>query len=177
MTSPFTNPAGRAPEQANAYVRSIIELVGDADPLDVMARTASELRTLTTGLTAAQITRPEKPGKWSVLEVVRHLADSEVACSWRLRVVIAQDRPPIAGYDQDAWTARLGNAYPDAAAAITFFDVTRAANLRLWRGLSPEDWDRVGMHVERGAESARLMSRLYAGHDLVHLRQIRRILA
>lgn len=176
MSSPFTNPAGRAPDQAQAYVKSILELLGDGDPLEVQSRTANELRSLVSGLSPERLDRPEKPGKWSIGQVVRHLADSELVCAWRLRLVIAQDRPAITGYDQDAWAARLGGSYPDAAAAIAVFETVRRANLGLLRSLSPADWERVGMHVERGAESVRLMARLYAGHDLVHLRQIRRIL-
>lgn len=177
MSSPFTNPATRAPEQANAYVRSILELLGDADPLDVMSRTATELRGLVAGLEAARLDRPEAPGKWSAAQVVRHLADSEVACAWRLRLVIAQDRPAITGYDQDAWVARLAGAYPDVASALTSFETARRANLNLLRALPRADWQRTGLHAERGPESVEVMAKLYAGHDLVHLRQLRRILA
>src|SRR5262245_19500034 len=99
--SPFSNPAGRAPEQAAAYVRSIVALVGDRDPLEVQARLAQDLRAAVAGLSPEQLRRPEAPGKWSILDVVRHLADSEVVFGWRLRQVIAQDRPTITGFDQD----------------------------------------------------------------------------
>jgi len=176
MSSPFTNPMGRAPEAAQAYVRSILELLGDADPLDVQSRTAAELRSLAGGLEPARLERPEADGKWSVGQVVRHLADSELVCAWRLRIVIAQDRPQVTGYDQDAWSAKLGGAYPDVAAAMALFETVRRANLHLLRSLPRSDWQRAGMHVERGPESVELMAKLYAGHDLVHLRQIRRIL-
>jgi hypothetical protein len=175
MTSPFNNPVGRAPEQAGAYVRSILDLLGDRDPLEVQARLAVALREAVAGLTSEQLRRPEAPGKWSIAQTVAHLADSEVVFAWRLRVVLAQDRPTITGFDQDAWSARLGGAYPDVGSAIQQIAILRSTNLTLLRSLTPADWDRVGRHAERGEESVRLMAKLYAGHDLVHLRQIARI--
>lgn len=173
--SAFTNPAGRAPEQAAAYVRAILDLLGDRDPLEVQSQLADELRAALAGLSDDELARPEAPGKWSLLDVVRHLADSEVVFGWRLRLVIAQDRPTITGFDQDAWSARVRGAYPDAWSAIQQIAVLREAHLRLLRSLSPADWDRTGLHAERGPESVRLMAKLYAGHDLVHLRQVARI--
>ena len=92
-----------------------------------------------------------------------------------LCLVLAQDRPTITGFDQDAWSARLGGAYPDVGSAIQQIAILRGTNLSLLRSLSPTDWDRVGLHAERGEESVRHMAKLYAGHDLVHLRQIARI--
>jgi hypothetical protein len=175
MTSPFTNPAGRAPEQAGAYVRSILAMVGNRDPLEVQAALADALRRAVAGLSAEQLSRPEAPGKWSIAQTVAHLADSEVVFGWRLRLVLAQDRPTITGFDQDAWSARLGGAYPDVGSAIQQIAILRGTNLSLLRSLSPTDWDRVGLHAERGEESVRHMAKLYAGHDLVHLRQIARI--
>lgn len=175
MTSPFSNPVGRAPDQAQAYVRSILDLLGGRDPLEVMQRTAPELANRIAGLTPDQLGRPEAPGKWSIHQVVVHLADSEVVFGWRLRVVIAQDRPVITGFDQDAWAERLGGAYADTGAAIRQLAVLREGHVALLRSLHDADWDRVGQHAERGPESVRLMAQLYAGHDLVHLRQMARI--
>lgn len=175
MASPFNNPVTRAPEQANAYVRSILELLGDRDPLSVLSQLAQELKKSIGRISADELRRPEAPGKWSMHDVVAHLADSEVVFGWRLRMVIAQDRPTITGFDQDAWTARLAGAYPDARSAIQQIAVLREGHLALLGSLTPEQWEREGLHSERGPESVRLMSKLYAGHDLVHLRQLARI--
>jgi hypothetical protein len=173
--SPFNNPAGRAPEQSSAYVRSILELLGDRDPLAVMSQLAQELKKSIGRLPADALRQPEAPGKWSMHDVVAHLADSEVVFGWRLRMVIAQDRPTITGFDQDAWSARVCGAYPDSRSAIQQIAVLREGHLALLRSLSDEQWERVGMHAERGPESVRRMAQLYAGHDLVHLRQLARI--
>lgn len=175
MSSPFSNPITRAPEEANAYVRSILELLGDRDPLSVMSQLAQELKKSIGRLSADELGRPEAPGKWSMHQTITHLADSEIVFGWRLRMVIAQDRPTITGFDQDAWTARVYGAYPDSRSAIQQIAVLREGHLALLGSLSEAQWERAGIHSERGPESVRLMSRLYAGHDLVHLRQLARI--
>ena len=173
--SPLSNPAGRAPQGASAYVRSILDLLGDRDPLVVQARLAGDLRDAMAGLSDDELHRPEAPVKWSVFDVVRHLSDSEIAIGWRLRMVIAQDEPPIVGFDQDAWSSRLGGAYSDVRSMSAQIAILREAHVALLRNLEPADWQRVGHHAERGPESLALMARLYAGHDLAHLRQIARI--
>jgi hypothetical protein len=157
------------------YARGLLDRLGERDPLSVMEAAVADLRAAFDGLDDATIRLPEAPGKWSILDVVRHLADSEVAFGWRLRQVIAQDRPTITGFDQDAWGARLGAAYPDVQAAIQQIAVLREGHLRLLGSLPETDWERVGLHAERGPESIRLMAKLYAGHDMVHLKQIARI--
>jgi hypothetical protein len=173
--SVFTNPAGRAPEQAGAYSRAILGLLGDRDPIATLSATNAALRRAIAGVDDAQLRKAEAPGKWSIVHVVQHLADSDLVWGWRLRVVLAQDRPPITGYDQDAWADRLAYAEADIALALEQFDVLRRGNLWLLQRASRKDLERVGVHAERGEESVAHMMRLYAGHDLLHLDQIARI--
>jgi uncharacterized damage-inducible protein DinB len=175
--SVFTNPASGSKAHAAAYTSAVIDLLGDQPPLDVLGRTEASLRQAIAGLTESELTAPESPGKWSVRHVVQHLADSELVWGWRLRMVLAHDRPPITGYDQDAWADRLGYERADAARALDEFAILRRANLRLLGRASRDDLARVGVHAERGDESVEHMMRLYAGHDLLHLRQLDRIRA
>ena len=129
------------------------------------------------GLGEAALRRPEKPGKWSVLQVVQHLADSDLVWAYRVRRILADDRPTISGYDQDLWAERLRYADARLEDALEQFAAVRRANLRLLRALEPDQWSRVGIHSERGEESVAHLTKLYAAHDLVHLRQIARIRA
>lgn len=174
----FTNPAGRAPEAASAYVRSIIGLVGARAPLELLAELPDWLRARTASLDDARRRRPEAPGKWSVHDAVQHLTDAETAFLWRTRLVAAEDvEPTLQPYDQDRWAARLRYADAPFAEVLEELGAMRRRNLRLLRTLGPEERARTGIHVERGPESLDLMLRLMAGHDLVHRRQIERILA
>lgn len=173
--SVFTNSASASRDQAKAYTAAVLGLVGDADPYAILEHTRASLDEAVAGLTRSQLERPEAPGKWSIAAVLQHLADSEVVWAWRMRMVLAQDRPEITGYDQDAWADRLRYSETEVEYALEQFDVLRQCNLRLLRRCSQADLDRVGRHTERGDESVGHMVRLYAGHDLLHLRQIDRI--
>lgn len=171
----FTNSARAAKGASRAYTAAVLELLGDADPLAVMEELPGALRGLIEGIPEDVLRRPEEPGKWSVLQVLWHLADSEVIYRYRLRRAVAQE-DAIVGYDQDRWAERLHYADGDPAEALGLIDVLRPSTLRWVRGLTDEELDRAGLHDERGPESVRHMIRLLAGHDLVHRNQMRRIL-
>jgi uncharacterized damage-inducible protein DinB len=173
--SVFTNPASRSTEQAVAYTAAVLDLLGDREPLDVLTETVPALKRAIAGLSDAQLVQPESDGKWSIRHVLQHLADSELVWGWRLRLVLAQDRPSLSGYDQDAWATRLHYDAARPEDALADFSVLRRDHLRLLALANEADFDRVGVHTERGEESVRHMMRLYAGHDLLHLRQIDRI--
>lgn len=172
----FTNPASSSREAAAAYTAALLGLIGDQDPATVMSKTADAVAGMITGADAARLAKPEAPGKWAVRHVIAHLADSEVVAAWRFRMILAHDRPPIQGYDQDAWANSLwyADAHPDDA--LETFRALRRWNLRLIEHASPEQLERVGVHAERGEESVAHLMKLYAAHDLLHLKQIERIL-
>lgn len=175
LISVFTNPAGGSAEQAAAYVAAVLDLLGPRDPLKVLRNTALALKQTLESLSDDDLVEPEGAGKWSIRHVLQHLADSELVWSYRLRMVLAHDRPQLTGYDQDLWAERLHYVDADAAQAIDDFVVFRNANLRLLDRASTTDLKRVGVHAERGEESLEHMLHLYAGHDLLHLQQIDRI--
>ena len=171
----FSNPASQAKENAAAYVRSLLELLGDRDPLQVQAEQLEVLASETCGMDDATLRRVEKPGKWSILQVIQHLADTELVQGYRLRMVLAHETPEIQGYDQDLWATQLKYSGGQLADSLSQLRALREANLRLLRSLTPQQFERVGLHSERGPESVRRMMQMTAGHDLLHRNQIRRI--
>jgi hypothetical protein len=173
--SVFTNPAARSREEASEYTAAVLGLVAKQDPMAVLASTADRLRHVASTMDARAIRIPEAPGKWSVAHVLAHLADSEVVWAWRLRLILGQDRPPLTGYDQDAWAKNLDYANADVSECLDRFTILRNSHLRLLAGLTPAQQTRVGVHSERGEESVEHLVRLYAGHDVLHLNQIDRI--
>jgi uncharacterized damage-inducible protein DinB len=173
--SVFSNPAGRSIEHATAYTAAILDLVGTTDPMHILRETPSVLTRSIDGLDGGELSRAETAGKWSIVQVLQHLADSELVWGYRLRMVLAHDRPAITGYDQDLWATRLRYEDADPHQAIEEFNVLRQANLRLLARASAHDLARVGVHAERGEESVAHMIRLYAGHDVMHVNQIVRI--
>lgn len=162
------------PADADAYSNHLFELLGDRDPLAVLAATPAALREALERITPVLLDAREAPGKWSTRMVFAHLADSELVGAFRLRMILAHDRPAVASYDQDLWASSLEYENADPVESIDRFTALRRSNLRLW-DTTPERLARVGVHAERGEESVDRMRRLYAGHDLGHLRQLERI--
>jgi len=108
-------------------------------------------------------------------EYEKRLSDSERNGSFRFRMVMSHDQPDIPAYDQDLWAERLRYSALNVNDALEEFSALRRANVRLFERASEADLARIGMHSERGEESLGYMLKLYAGHDIVHLRQIERI--
>jgi hypothetical protein len=173
----FSNPASSTPVEIATYTAGLLGLLGDNDPVVVLAETPGALQRFLDTVPAPIVVRPEASGKWAIREVVQHLADSELVGGFRLRMVLAHDRPSLTGYDQDRWASHLRYRDVDVRDAFEQFSALRRANLRLWQRLTPADLARVGIHGERGEESLERMRQLYAGHDLLHLAQIERIRA
>jgi uncharacterized damage-inducible protein DinB len=172
----FSNLAGEGAAAAAAYVASLLGLLGDQDPLAVLEATPVRCAMAIAEVPAGRLRKLEAPGKWSAAGVLQHLADSEGVNGHRIRLMLVEDRPPIAAYDQDAWARAFDYASADPAAALRDFTAIRAANMRLWRSLDATALARGGVHAERGVETVGHLLQLLAAHDLVHRRQIERIL-
>jgi hypothetical protein len=164
-------PGAPGPVLPSRYAAAL----GDDDPVAVMAETPDRMRKLLRGLSDKQLRARPAPGKWCIQEIVAHLADGEVILGSRYRFIAAHDRPPLMGYDQDAFVERLGPLNARAADVADDFAMARAVNLGLLERLPKEAWDRVGLHAERGEESIRYLVAMYAGHDRIHLGQIETI--
>lgn len=158
------------------YTAMLLGTLSDRPWLEVMNEQLSALHRLVDGVSEEVLRTPEAPGKWSVLQVVAHLSDSELVQGYRTRMVLAHDAPEIQAYDQDRWATRLGYETERSSDVLEDLRAMRTRNLRLWSRLTPDELSRYGVHNERGRESLLFMLKLAAGHDLHHLRQARRIL-
>lgn len=166
-----------AAEGAPEYARRLLAQLGERDPFAVQAQLLPALRAAVEGLDAEALRTPETEGTWSVLDVVRHLADTELVYRYRMRMNVAQPGSDIAGYDQDRWAEGLRYRDEDLEATLAELEALRSANLAWLAGLTDEERGCFGRHAERGPESVDMIVRLLAAHDLVHLRQIERIKA
>jgi DinB family protein len=163
-------------ETPQEYIQRILGNLESQDPLKVQARTANALQRLIKGQSASKLRKRPAPNKWSVAEILAHLADSEIAIGWRLRQILAASGTTMQPFDQDAWAASGHYAKRDPRHSLEQFRVLRKANLDLLKSLSPEQWEHYGIHAERGKEALPHFVRLLAGHDLNHTKQIERIL-
>jgi hypothetical protein len=146
-----------------------------ANPLKAQSATPEKLRLLTRGLTKAQLLYRPAPGKWSIHELVCHLADTEVANAWRYRKVLAEDEVGLTAWDQDRWAAGHQYRRQDFRLAMEQFRILRTRNLGLLKAVGRKAWARTATHSTFGTLSAVQMVVHLAHHDANHLGQIERI--
>ena len=111
------------------------------------------------------------PGKWSAREIVHHLADSEMTSAVRLRLLLAEERPAIRGYDQEAFARSLHYDRPIAHSLLAF-QAARSSTGELLDRMSEADWTREGTHSEHGSYSVERWLEIYADHAHNHADQI-----
>jgi hypothetical protein len=89
----FSNPAAAAAAGASAYVKALLEVLGDRRPLEVLPELVPWIEARVRAVSPEALRRPEAPGKWSVTEVVQHLADSELVLGFRTRMILSEESP------------------------------------------------------------------------------------
>lgn len=164
-------------ETVQQYTARILAHTQGQDSLKVQAATPKKLDHLVKGVTTAKLRKRPAPEKWSVAEILAHLAEVEIVIGWRMRSILGAPGTAVQAYDQNAWNASLHYDKRDPRKDLIQQHVLREANLALLKTLTPEQWKQFGIHSERGQESIEQIVRMVAGHDLNHLQQIERILA
>jgi hypothetical protein len=135
---------------------------------DKLAAVVSELGT-------AGMERSLAPGKWTVRQILCHLADTEIAFAFRWRQALAEEDHVVQPFDQDHWANRYASLSADDA--LRTFVALRRWNGLLLDELSAADWERELTHPERGRQTFRTLVETMAGHDLNHLKQLEKIAA
>src|SRR5262249_51047669 len=136
----------------------------------------NKLASLIKGKTRKQLSRRPAPAKWSIAEIIAHLADAELVTSWRLRQVLCCNATPIQAYDQDVWAGTFDYSRRDPRQSLLNFRTLREANGALLKTVPRKLWENYGVYQERGNESISHVMRMTAGHDINHLRQVEGIL-
>jgi len=164
-------------ETPQEYTKRITSYVEGKKPLTVQAATAKKIEGLIRGVPTPRLRQRPAPDKWSVSEILAHLADTEIVGSFRIRLILGAPGTPITAFDQDAWVTSGHYEKRDPRKSFEQFRVLREVNLALLKSLKPEQWKHHGMHAERGEETVEHIVRMFAGHDVNHIGQIERILA
>jgi hypothetical protein len=163
------------PEQ-RAYMRKIDGFRDGRDPIALMKVAPGKFARSVQGLSASKMRRRPARGKWSIIEILGHLSDTEVVYGYRYRLCLGQPGSPIIGYDQARWVEELRHqSRGNAKRLLEKIRVAREGTLEMLAQVPRKNWKRYGVHNERGRESVRRTMELIAGHDLNHLDQIRAI--
>ena len=163
-------------ETAQQYTQRILANAEGQDPIKVQSATPKILARLIKGVPTAKLRKRPAPEKWSVAEILAHLADVEIVIGWRMRSILGAPGTPVQAYDQNAWVIAGHYEKRNLRESIELHRVLREANLALLKSLSPDQWKLYGQHAERGQESIEHIVRMVAGHDINHIKQIERIL-
>ena len=164
------------PETAQQYTRRILSNALGQDPIKIQSKTNRKLGRLIKGVPTAKLRKRPAPEKWSVAEILAHLADVEIVIRWRMRSILGDPGTHVQAYDQNAWVTAGHYEKRDPHKSIELHRVVREANLALVTSISPAQWKHFGQHAERGQESIEHIVRMVAGHDINHVLQIERIL-
>jgi hypothetical protein len=123
------------------------------------------------GATEAELDAHPAPGKWSARQIVHHLADSEMTSAIRIRLLLASERPAIAGYDENEFARRLHYDRP-IAASLAAFEAARQTTAEILDRIGEADWAREGTHTESGRYTMDTWLEIYAVHAHNHAAQI-----
>lgn len=163
------------PETAQQYTQRLLSYVDGKQSLSVQRSIPKKLALLARRMDKKKLARRPAPGKWSAVEILAHLADTELVISWRLRSILGANGNPVQAYDQDVWADTFKYSRRDPKRSIETFRVLRENNLALLKTVPKNLWENYGMHQERGKESIAHIVNMVAGHDLNHLQQLEKI--
>jgi hypothetical protein len=130
------------------------------------------LRRAVAGLTSEQLAARPIPGRWSTLEVVCHLVDSEQAWCHRMKRVIAEERPLLIGYDETRFNSALGYEGGNLGEELALLEGMRRQMARILRSVPESSWERQGVHSERGLMTLEDLVRAEVEHLTHHVRHI-----
>ena len=163
-------------ETPQQYTTRILSNLEGKDSLAVLKSTPKRIKKLITSATKKSLHKRPEPNKWSVAEIVAHLAETELVLGWRYRSIVEKNGVVLQPFEQDDWAKNSRYEKSDIKEMLEMYAVVRKANLNFLNGLSKEQWENFGMHQERGKETIRHIVNLEAGHDINHLKQIEKIL-
>lgn len=164
-------------ETAEQYRNRMYSHLQGKDPRRLQAAAPARLRKLLKGVSNARARKRPEPAKWSIHEIVSHLADAELVGGYRIRAILGAPGTEILAFDQDVWVTALHYDKRDLKKSFEQYRLLREANLALLDSLNPAQWKHYGNHRERGQETIETIVKMFAGHDVNHFQQIERILA
>jgi len=142
----------------------------DRSVIEAYAAGPAKVRAAVAGLTREELTARPGPGKWSILEVVVHLADSDAISIDRMKRILTEDNPQLLYADETAYVDRLFTHDQDLEDALTLMEAGRRQWARVLRKLPDAAFERAGTHNRRGRVTLGEMVASYVGHIDDHLK-------
>jgi hypothetical protein len=163
-------------ETPQQYTVRILSNLDGKDPISIMRSTPIRIEKMISGVPRTVLFKKPAPKRWSIAQIIAHLAETELVLGWRYRSVAEKNGVPLQPFEQDDWAANSRYQKSDVKEMLEMYSVLRKANLKFLEGLPKAKWNNFGLHQERGKETIRHIVNLEAGHDLNHFKQIQAIL-
>lgn len=149
------------------FYAGYVARVPAGDIVSVLQRQIGETRALLEEVGEGRAGYAYAPGKWTVKEVVGHLADAERVSSYRALRFARGDKIELPGFDENAYVPAGGFARRSLRSLLEELEAVRAATVALFHGLPEEAWLRRGV-ANRNAVTVRALAWIIAGHELHH---------
>ena len=155
-----------------SYYQRYIDLATEDDVVAALDAQSHETATLLGGISEEQSSHRYEPGKWSIKQIVGHMADGERIFAYRALSIARGETQPLPGFDQDPYVANAGSDDRSIADLAEELATVRRANVMMFRAFSEEAWRRVGTASDNPI-SVRAIAFIMLGHERHHLRILR----
>ena len=162
-------------ETPRQYIRRLLGYQKGKRPMAILTATPKRIHKLLHGVSRRRLSVRQGRDKWSVAEILAHLADAELVFGFRMRLILGSNRTKVQAYDQDVWASYSRYRTHNPQLSLDAFRTQRERNVRLLAMLPGRMWKHYGVHSERGKESITRLTEMMAGHDINHLMQIERL--
>jgi len=174
MTATSADPRATrpAPDEFAPYYGTYINKVGDGDVVRTLKGQIADTLAYLSAIPDSKERHRYAPGKWSIREVVGHLADAERIFAYRALRFARGDSTALPGFDENAFVSGSRHDDRTLASLMAEYEAVRGATAALFESLFPEEWTRHG--TASGKEmSVRALAWVIAGHELHHLDVLR----
>lgn len=162
-------------ETPQQYTKRVLSYTKHRNALKIQRATVDRIARLIQRVNKKQMLRRPAPGKWSIGEILAHLAEAELVGGYRLRMILGKNGTHIQAFDQNVWAKNADYAHQDPHKSLALFRALRESNLSLLQSLPRKMWNYYGRHEERGKETIARITEMFAGHDINHTLQIEKL--
>ncbi len=165
-------------ETYQEYRKRVLAYLGDRDAMRVLRSTPVRLKRLVDKAPRGVLNKRPAPGKWSIVEILAHLADAELAMGWRFRNMLATPGVKLAWWDEHLWSEKCKYSTTQPRSSLAVFQTLRKSNLALLQSVPQAAWrSAYGVHDKRGRQTVEDFIVMEAAHDLNHLLRIKQLIA
>lgn len=159
-------------EEYAPFYAGYVAAVPERDPITLLGEQVAETQHFCEQLGDEAASAPYAPGKWSVKDVLAHLADTERVMAYRALCIARGDETPLPGFDQDAYVQAAGASARPLARLLAELVATRVASVALFQSFDAAAFERRGTASEHTV-SVRALLHIILGHERHHLRILR----